>query len=223
MNDWSKFTSINDLPQKIPLFMVRGAILLPKARLPLPVFDSAHLSMISDCLTEDKLLGLIQPSASMRGPTDLDRLSLFEIGCLAKVIDVVEHEEGRLVAELEGIMRFRLIEQKDGSDGYPIAKVDYSPYASDLVDEIDFSMDRPRLLRALKPYFDRLDIDPNWDEINQTSNHKLLTALSMACPLPPSEKQALLETETIQEQSQMITTLIEMATLSANTENTTYH
>jgi Lon protease-like protein len=223
MKNWINLTSIDDLPRQIPLFMVRGAILLPKANLPLPVFDAAHLAMISDCMTSNKLLGLIQPSASMRGPTDLDRFGLFETGCLAKIVDVVEHEENKLVAELEGVMRFRLVDQTESKEGYPIATVDYTAYSSDLIDEVDFHMDRPRLLRALKPYFDRLDIAPNWEEINQTSNHKLLTALSMACPLPPSEKQALLETESIQEQSQMITLLIEMAALGGNTENTTYH
>lgn len=224
MKDWANtIISIKDLPSQIPLFMVRGAILLPKAHLPLPVFDSSHLAMISDCMTSNKLLGLIQPSASLRGRTDLDRLGLFETGCLAKIVDVVEHEENKLIAELEGVMRFRLLEQKESESGYPIATVDYEPYASDLIEEVDFQMDRPRLLRALKPYFDRLDIAPNWEEINKTSNHKLLTALSMACPLPPSEKQALLETESIQEQSQMITMLIEMAALGGANENTTYH
>lgn len=223
MKNWSDFTSINDLPHQIPLFMVRGAILLPKAHLPLPAFDSTHLAMISDCMTSNKLLGLIQPSASLRGQVDLDRLGLFETGCLAKIVDVVEHEENKLVAELEGIVRFRLVEYKESGNGYPVATVDYTPYASDLIDEVDFHMDRPRLLRALKPYFDRLDIAPNWDEINKTSNHKLLTALSMACPLPPSEKQALLETQSIQEQSQIMTTLIEMAALNGNNDNITYH
>lgn len=223
MKDWAKLISIEDLPTQIPLFMVRGAILLPKATLPLPAFDSSHIAMISDCMTGNKLLGLIQPSMSMRGSMDLDELGLFEIGCLAKITDIVEHEENKLVAELEGISRFRLISQKHSKEGYPVATVDYTPYASDLIDEVDFHMDRPRLLRALKPYFDRLEIAPNWEEIDKTSNHKLLTALSMACPLPPSEKQALLETESIQEQSQMITMLIEMAALGGVNENTTYH
>lgn len=223
MKNWSDFTSINDLPHQIPLFMVRGAILLPKAHLPLPAFDSTHLAMISDCMTSNKLLGLIQPSAGLREQVDLDHLGLFETGCLAKIVDVVENEENKLVAELEGIIRFRLIKYKENDSGYPVATVDYTPYASDLIDEVDFHMDRPRLLRALKPYFDRMDIAPNWDEINKTSNHKLLTALSMACPLPPSEKQALLETQSVQEQSQIMTTLIEMAALNGNNETVTYH
>ena len=223
MTDSTQFTSVNDFPKQIPLFMVRGAILLPKAKLPLPIFDSSHVSMISNCLTGNRLLGLVQPSASIKMGADLDDLSVFQIGCLAKVIDVTESEEGKLIAELEGVSRFRLIDQRDGDDGYPIASVDYSPFASDLIDEIDFTMDRPRLYKALKPYFDRLDISPNWDEINKTSNHRLLTALSMACPLPPSEKQALLETESIQEQSHLMTTLLEMAALDLQPDHVTYH
>jgi len=223
MSDSTQVISISNLPTQIPLFMVRGAILLPKAKLPLPIFDSSHVTMISDCLTGNRLLGLVQPNASIRMGTDLDDLSVFQIGCLAKVIDVIEPEEGKLVAELEGVARFRLVHQENSEDGYPIATVDYAPFASDLIEEIDFTMDRPRLYKALKPYFDRLDISPNWEEIDKTSNHRLLTALSMACPLPPSEKQALLETESIQEQSQVMTTLLEMAALDRQPDYTTYH
>ncbi|MBX3486893.1 MAG: LON peptidase substrate-binding domain-containing protein [Candidatus Paracaedibacteraceae bacterium] len=223
MADSSQPISIHNLPRQILLFMVRGAILLPKAKLPLPIFDSSHVSMISDCLTGNRLLGLVQPSASLRMGVDLDDLSVFQIGCLAKVIDVTEPEEGKLVAELEGVARFRLLDQTTGADGYPLATVDYASFASDLIDEIDFTMDRPRLYKALKPYFDRLDISPNWDEINKTSNHRLLTALSMACPLPPSEKQALLEVESIQEQSHVMTALIEMAAFDRQPDHVIYH
>jgi uncharacterized protein len=224
MKDWMDPISIEDLPRQVPLFMVRGAILLPKAYLPLPIFNVAHLTMMSDCMTSHKFVGLIQPSIRGQGELDFENFDLFEIGCLAKISDIVENAEGRLVAELEGIVRFRLIDHQESENGYPIATVDYTPYASDLIEEIDFHMDRPRLLRALKPYFERLDIAPNWEEIDQTSNHRLLTVLSMACPLPPSEKQALLETESVQEQSKMITTLLEMAALDGGiTDPITYH
>ena len=54
-------------------------------------------------------------------------------------------------------------------------------------------------------------------------NEKLITALAMVCPLEAREKQALLETPTLKEQSQMFITLIEMAALEKTDHSISCH
>ena len=68
-----------------------------------------------------------------------------------------------------------------------------------------------------------MDITPNWQEIDKTSNEKLITALAMVCPFEASEKQAILESPTLKEQSQIITTMIEMASLENPEKPTVCH
>ena len=52
-----------ELPDIIPVFPLPGALLLPRARLPLHIFEPRYLAMIDDVLkTSDRLLGMIQPS-----------------------------------------------------------------------------------------------------------------------------------------------------------------
>ena len=52
-----------ELPDIIPVFQLPGALLLPRARLPLHIFEPRYLAMIDDVLkTSDRLLGMIQPS-----------------------------------------------------------------------------------------------------------------------------------------------------------------
>lgn len=216
-------TSINQLPSEIPLILLRGAVLLPKAQLPVPIFDTTHLSLITNGLKEQKLIGLIQPNSSLKETLDFDSLHLFSIGTLARIIEVEEITNEKMIVTLEGICRFNLIEKHETEEGYPMAKVSYEQFATDLVDENDFMLDRDYLLSLLKPYFERMDINLNFDEINKASNQKLITALTMACPFLPSEKQVLLETQQLRDQSSLITTLIEMAAYSGQNDIITYH
>ncbi|WP_032113103.1 LON peptidase substrate-binding domain-containing protein [Candidatus Paracaedibacter symbiosus] len=216
-------TSTDQLPTEIPLILLRGAVLLPKAHLPVPIFDTVHLSLADEGLKEQKLIGLIQPNASLRETPNFDDLDLFSIGTLARITEIDEITNEKMIVTLEGICRFKLVEKRETDEGYPIAKVTYEHFSADLVEENDFMLDRDRLLKLLKPYFERLEINLNWDEIKKVSNQKLVTALTMACPFRPSEKQILLETQNPKDQSSVITTLIEMAVYSSQNDIITYH
>ena len=49
-------------PENIPLFPLTGALLLPRSRLPLNIFEPKYLEMIKDSLKSDhRLIGMIQP------------------------------------------------------------------------------------------------------------------------------------------------------------------
>ena len=53
-----------DLPEVIPIFPLPGALLLPRARLPLNIFEPRYLAMLEDTLkTPDRLIGMVQPIA----------------------------------------------------------------------------------------------------------------------------------------------------------------
>lgn len=226
MNTNLTFIKRQELPTEIPLFLVRGAVLMPKAHLPVPIFESAQLPLLQDCLNGNRLLGLIQPSNLPSDDQNKDAVTLYSTGCLARITDVREHDAAEMVVALEGVCRFKLVDHEDGPGGYPVGYVDYQPYEQDLVVEYDFSLDRSRLFAALRPYFNRLDISPDWEEISKTSNQRLVSALSMACPLKPSEKQVLLEAQDLKEQSELFTKLIEMSMPEMHNNNSyayTYH
>jgi Lon protease-like protein len=76
------------------------------------------------------------------------------------------------------------------------------------------TVDRTRLIEALKRYFLMNGIKADWDAINQTPDERLITTLAMICPFQSSEKQALLETEDLATRASTMLTLIEMALLS---------
>ncbi len=210
-----------ELPTLIPLLPLHGAVLLPRSQLPIPIFEIDYLSMIAESIKSHHMIGVVQPI--LKNLNMEEDLSLFKSGCLGRIIDINEAEESRLIITLSGISRFDIIEEVASEHGYRRALVSYDRYAQDLVDEVDFSFDRLRLLKALKGYFKIMDITPNWQEIDKTSNERLITALAMVCPFEASEKQAILESPTLKEQSQIITTMIEMASLENPEKPTVCH
>ena len=45
-----------DLPDTIPVFPLPGALLLPRAHLPLHIFEPRYLNMIADALGQDRVI-----------------------------------------------------------------------------------------------------------------------------------------------------------------------
>ncbi|MBN2204312.1 MAG: LON peptidase substrate-binding domain-containing protein, partial [Thermoleophilia bacterium] len=48
MSSTDRYRRPADLPPRIPIFPLRGAILLPRATLPLNVFEPRYLEMVDD-------------------------------------------------------------------------------------------------------------------------------------------------------------------------------
>lgn len=211
MNNMNDNNTSKDLPTLIPLLPLHGAVLLPRSQLPIPIFEVDYLSMIAESIKSHHMIGVVQPI--LKNLNVEENLPLFKSGCLGKIIDINEAEENLLIITLSGVVRFDIVEELPLEHDYRRAIVSYDRYVQDRVEEVDFSFDRLRLLKALKDYFKTMDITANWQEINKTSNEKLITSLAMICPFEAREKQAILESPTLKEQSQIITTMIEMAAL----------
>ena len=60
----SRYRRPSDLPDKIPVFPLRGAILLPRAKLPLNVFEPRYLELLDYVMSGERVIGIIQPQAT---------------------------------------------------------------------------------------------------------------------------------------------------------------
>ncbi|MCX8509783.1 MAG: ATP-dependent protease, partial [Rhodobacteraceae bacterium] len=57
-----------DLPDVLALFPLPGALLLPRGRLPLHLFEPRYLAMLEDALkSRERLIGIIQPRPAPEG------------------------------------------------------------------------------------------------------------------------------------------------------------
>lgn len=201
---------IGDLPNRLAVFPLSRAILLPRGRLPLNIFEPRYLTMIDDAMAGNRLIGMIQPTE----PEDsVERPGLYGVGCVGRITSYSETGDGRYRITLTGICRFRAAEELPAVTPYRQLRLDYEPFAADLVppQEAEDEEGRARLLAALKQYLERNALAADWGSIERAPNETLINALSMISPFSVQEKQALLESSTIEDRRQVLTALIEMA------------
>ncbi|MEM9778679.1 MAG: LON peptidase substrate-binding domain-containing protein [Pseudomonadota bacterium] len=200
-----------DLPETIPVFPLPGALLLPRARLPLNIFEPRYLAMLDDTLrTEHRLIGMVQPldvPASKGG-----KPKLHHIGCAGRLTSFQETEDGRYMITLSGMSRYRITEMQEGFAAYMKAKVDWCSFERDLGRrETDASFDRTKFLEVLHRYFETAQLSSDWDSLKEAEEELLVNSLSMLCPFDPEEKQALLEAPTLETRRETLVTLMEFA------------
>jgi len=205
-----------DLPDVLPIFPLAGVLLLPGGTLPLNIFEPRYLAMTADALkTDARLIGMIQPT----GADDADSIAaagrtgpeVYPTGCAGRMVSFAETGDGRYLINLSGVTRFRVREELAPVKGYRRVRPDFSGFEGDFDPHPGASIDRGQLTNALKRYFQSQSIEPNWQAIEKMDDRDLVTFLAMGCPFDASEKQALLEAEGPTECSQILLTLLEMA------------
>ena len=183
-----------ELPAAFPVFPLTGALLLPRGRLPLNIFEPRYLAMTEDALGAGRLFGMTQPDPQQprleTGP------GLYRVGCLGRLSSFSETDDGRYLITLTGVCRFAIAEELPTRRGYRRVRADFAAFAGDLTPPEAAGFDREELLAALRGYFAHRGFDANWDAIGQMNDEMLVTTLAMICPFEAAEKQALLEAGT---------------------------
>jgi Lon protease-like protein len=192
-----------DLPDRIPLFPLPGAVLMPRARMPLHLFEPRYLQMLDDTLkTDHRLIGMIQPEGD----------GLSAIGCAGRVVAFSETGDGRMMISLGAISRFRLQEVEEGFAPYLQGRIDWSSFARDLSGpEQDPTLDRKALFSLLDRYMQTQELSTDWDAAAEAEDELLINSLSMMLPFTPGDKQALLESPTLADRRELLVGLIEFA------------
>ncbi|SEL24593.1 hypothetical protein SAMN05421666_3211 [Roseovarius nanhaiticus] len=198
-----------DLPDIVPIFPLPGALLLPRARLPLHLFEPRYLAMLEDALkTPERLIGMIQPN---KVPGRAGH-GLQTIGCAGRVTQFSETEDGRYMITLAGVSRFRLLEEVEGFAPYRRARVSWTGFERDQGDEeSDSAFNREAFLATLAQYFDAQDLQTDWDSLKEADDELLINSLSMLLGFEPEDKQALLEAPSLSTRRETLMTLIEFA------------
>jgi Lon protease-like protein len=221
-----------DMPEVVPVFPLSEALLLPRADMPLNLFEPRYLAMLDAALKSHRLIGMVQPRPQDRpvegvGETDVEDADdaedddgdddemappLNDIGCVGRVTAMQETGDGRYIVTLTGVARFRLIEELDTTTPFRQCRVDFKPFADDFEpSEGDAGVDRKRLLETLNAFLSANGLDADWDDINRAPTEALVNLLAMMSPYGAREKQALLEAETVAERSEMLIAITEMS------------
>ncbi|MFU8776977.1 MAG: LON peptidase substrate-binding domain-containing protein [Roseovarius sp.] len=207
-----------DLPEIIPVFPLAGALLLPRSRLPLHLFEPRYLAMLEDCLkTPGRLIGMIQPN---RVPGREGGTGLHSIGCVGRVTQFSETEDGRYMITLTGLSRFRVLEEVEGFTPYRRARVSWAGFERDLgLVDSDPGLDRRAFLRLLARYFEARELQTDWESLKEAEDELLINSLSMLLGFEPEDKQALLEAPSLSTRRETLVTLMEYVLRGGDNED----
>ena len=202
-----------DLPQQVPVFPLRGVILLPRATLPLNLFEPRYLAMIENVIAGNRLLGVVQPERTAgddESPPGKATL-LRRVGCVGRVTAFQELDDGRIVITLTGKCRFKVVREIDTPEPYRTCAVDFHSYAGDFKQGAgEDEVNREQLLRVLKRYLESHQFRADWKAIGNAPSEHLVNSLSIISPYSAEEKQALLEAADLKTRAEVLVALAEM-------------
>ena len=150
--------------------------------------------MVNDSMKTNKYIGMIQPKVS-KSHSSTELPTLHKIGCLGKIKNFKETDDGRYLIDLKGIIRFQVKKEIETNKKYREFNVSFDNYLHDLSDEkeeIKFS-DLKIIFKDLKNLFEKRGFIINWKALEKQSLDETINALAIASPFSLEEKQILLE------------------------------
>jgi Lon protease-like protein len=187
--------SKNNLPNKIPVFPISNFIIFPKAMIPLNIFEPRYIEMIDDSMKNSRMLGMIQPKKISNNSIP----QLYKVGCVGKITSFNESEDGTYLIILNGLSRFKILNEIKNNKLYRECNVSFNEFKDDInsnKEEIKFT-DLELIFKNLKTLFQKKGYIINWKKLEKQDLNQTINTLAMASPFSLEEKQALLETKNL--------------------------
>ena len=200
---------MKQLPKTISIFPLSNFIFFPQTTVPLNIFEPRYIQMVDDAMKGDRIIGMVQPKKSNQTIP-----ILYNVGCAGKITSFNETEDGRYLIVLDGISRFKILEELNNDKLYRECKVNFDNFSNDInnqKEEIKFS-DLELIFKNLKSLFNKQGYTINWKELEKQSLDQTINALSMASPFSLEEKQVLLETINLNERKQKLEEILNIYT-----------
>ena len=192
-----------ELPHKIAIFPLSNAVFFPKTMLPLNIFEDRYLQLVSDCMKEKKVFGMIQPKISSTGKPEV-----YSVGCLGEIVSFNETEDKRIIITLSGVTRFKIKEELNTKKLYREFNVDYSDFAEDLDSKIIKTKSDDDLLKRINIFFTKINYSVELDQLKKLNFDQLLSTVCMISPFTSEEKQRLIETIKIEDKVKILDRII---------------
>ena len=190
---------MQNYPDIIPVFPLNGVIYFPKTNLPLNIFEQRYLNLVNDAYNKNKLMGMVQSKK--------ENNLVYKIGCLGKISDYQKSKDGRVLINLTGITRFKILEEMTNDKLYREFKVSYKNFETDLSTEsTEIKIDN--LMEKAKIFFKRNGLLLNWKEFDKLSYNQKINTVAMISPVANEEKQKILEAISLTEKVRTLENII---------------
>lgn len=183
---------------RIPVFPLAGALLFPRAQLPLHIFEPRYRAMVRDAMAGDRLIGMVQPRDERTQP------ALFGIGCIGRIVACEELDDGRFNIVLEGIERFRIAREEDVMTPYRQVDAERGGFEDEEDQEPLAIALRADLEREAKRYAEALGYLVDWNAVSRLDDEMLVNGIAQIAPFDVGSKQALLEAGSLAERADLL-------------------
>jgi hypothetical protein len=183
---------------RVPIFPLAGALLFPRAQLPLHIFEPRYRAMVRDALAGDRLIAMVQPKGHGEPP------ALFDIGCLGRIAESEELDDGRFNIVLEGVARLRIAGEAQVTTPYRQVDARQDGFGDDEDPEPLASVQRADLEREARRYADALGYAVDWEAVGRIDDEMLVNGIAQIAPLDVGSKQALLEADGLADRADLL-------------------
>ncbi len=191
------------LTLRIPIFPLSGAILFPRAQLPLHIFEPRYRVLVRDAIEGGGQIGMIQP----QGGGD-DERELYGVGCVGELVGIEELDDGRFNIVLHGSSRFRLLDEVNLGTPYRNADVDAGAFDEGEPEPLALPQ-RSEVEREARRLGDALGLAVDWDAVGRLDDEMLVNAIAQVAPFDAGAKQALLEEATLDGRADLLVQLMQ--------------
>jgi Lon protease-like protein len=185
---------------RISVFPLAGALLFPRAHLPLHIFEPRYRALVTDALARDRRIGMIQP----REPEQDRPPALFDVGCVGRISQVEALDDGRFNIVLEGISRFRVLREIDAATPFRQIEASFKEFGDEDEQPPLASIVRAEIERESRRFARRRGYVVDWDAVGRLDDEALVNGIAQIAPFDVAAKQALLECPTMAERAELL-------------------
>jgi Lon protease-like protein len=189
---------------RVPIFPLAGAILFPRAQLPLHIFEPRYREMVRDAVDGAGRIAMIQPHRI----DDDNQAPLFDVGCIGDVVGIEELDDGRFNIVLLGANRFRLVREAEVDAPYRCAEVDIEAFNDEEPPPLSLA-GRAEVEREARRLGDALGLAIDWADVSRLDDEMLVNAIAQVAPFDIGAKQALLEQERLDDRADLLVQLMQ--------------
>ena len=128
--------------------------------------------------------------------------------------------DGRVLINLTGISRFKILKEIQNNKLYREFQVDYESFIGDVEDAYN-EVDTKELMGKARTFFKKNGLLLNWKEFEKLDYTQKINTLSMIAPITNEEKQKLLEAISLENKIKTLESIISFYLYETSESNQT--
>ena len=146
--------------------------------------------------------------------------AVYDVGCLGKISDYQKSKDGRILINLTGVTRFRILKEVSRDKLYREFQVNYQGFDKDS-DDVYNEINSNNLMEKAKVFFKKNGLLLNWLEFQKLDQSQKINTLAMIAPITNEEKQKLLESISLENKINTLESIIDFYLHETNFNNQT--